>query len=399
MKKNISLTKNTKIFGIASFLNDVSSEMIFPLLPFFLTKILLAPVWVIGLIEGIGEATVSIVGLLSGIYTDKTGKRKNITIGGYALSGMLKGLLAFVQSWQPVIPIRFLERFGKGMREAPRDALIGLSEPKENLGRAFGYRKMMDSAGAILGPFLASFFLVYLMQYGLNEAYRTIFLIAVIPAILSVLVLFFVKEIKNIQNSEKTKELLAHAFKSESFRILLVATFIFSLGQFSIAFLLLKSNQYLELVLIPIVYLAYNVIYTLFCIPAGRFADTLGARKMIMFGYSFFLISLIGFAFFPSSGVVFLMFGMMGLFMAVIETAPRVYVVHHVDKTLYATSMGAYGAVTGLALLPANLIAGILWEVQLFGTNASFIFSIFTTLIALAVFYFKIRNHDVVTVK
>lgn len=399
MKKTAGLSKNTRLFGIASFLNDVSSEMMFPLLPFFLTNILFAPVWVIGLIEGIGEATVSIVGLLSGIYTDKNGKRKKIVIGGYALSGLLKGLLAFVQSWPPVVGIRFLERFGKGMRESPRDALIGLSEPKENLGRAYGYRKMMDSAGAILGPFIASLLLAYLVQYGMDSAYRQIFLIAVIPAVLSVLVLFFIKEITTDKKEEKAHDIFKEALKTNGFKTLLIATFVFSLGQFSIAFMLLKGNQYLDLMIIPVVYLAYNVIYTLFSMPAGKFSDIIGARKMIMFGYVLFLVALIGFAFFPSSGIVFLMFGIMGLFMAIIETAPRVYVVHHVDKTLYATSMGAYGAVAGLALLPANLIAGMLWEVHLLGTNASFIFSMITTIIALGIFYFKIRNNDVVTVK
>ncbi len=399
MNKKSGMTRNTKIFGIASFLNEISSEMIFPLLPFFLTNILLAPVIVIGIIEGIGEATASITGFFSGIYTDKTGKRKQVIIGGYALSGMLKGLLAFVQSWQPVVGIRFLERFGKGMRESPRDAIIGLGEKKENLGQAYGYRKMMDGIGAIIGPLLASILLIYLIGQGIEEAYRTIFLIAVVPAALSVLVLVLIKEMKTEQNKESTKEMVKHVFKVESFKMLLVAAFVFSLGQFSVAFLLLKSNQYMDLIFVPIVYLAYNVIYTLFCMPAGRFANTLGARNMIMLGYLFFLISIIGFAFFPSSGAIFLMFGIMGLFMAVIETAPKVYIIHHMDNKLYASSMGTYGAITGLALLPANLIAGLLWGVEVFGTNASFLFSIVTTLIALALFYFKVRNHDVVTVK
>jgi len=390
--KTEEISKNTKIFGIASFLNDLSSEMMFPLLPFFLTNILFAPVIVIGILEGLGESIASITGLLSGVYSDKIGKRKKLIISGYTLSGVMKGFLFVITSWQPAVLIRCIERFGKGIREAPRDAMIGLSESKETLGRAFGYRKAMDSAGAIIGPLVAAILLAYLMQFGIETAYRTIFLVAVIPAVFSVIVLFFIKETATGKNGVDAKEIITGVLKTKNFKAILFAGFVFALGQFSNAFFLLKSVDYMDLIMVPIAYMAYNVTYTIFSLPAGRLADRLGAKTMITIAGILFLISIGGFAFFPSVSMIFLMFALLGLFMAIIETAPKLFIIKSVDKTVYASAIGFYGAVVGVAALPANLVAGVLWNVTVFGTNGAFVFSIATTLLSLVILIVFIKE-------
>ena len=158
------LSKNTKLFGAISFLTDVSSEMIFPLLPFFLTGVLGAPVFVLGFMESIGEFVAGVSRFIAGVYSDRIGKRKMPMLAGYLLSSLSKGALFFAAIWQPVVALRFLDRLGKGIRNAPRDSLLAQSEKKENLGRAFGYLKMMDSSGATIGPLLASALLILFLQ-------------------------------------------------------------------------------------------------------------------------------------------------------------------------------------------------------------------------------------------
>jgi len=393
MREKTKLSKNTKIFGIASFLNDFSSEMIFPLLPFFLTNILAAPVIVLGLLEGIAEFTTSVTGFFSGVYTDKNGKRKKVIIAGYALSGVMKSFFAFITTWQPAIAIRFLERFGKGLREAPRDAIIGLSEPKENLGNAIGFRRTLDNAGAIAGPLVATALLAYLLQFGEETAYRTIFIWAVIPAIFSVLVLFFIKDVNVEKKYQSFKEICDSALNANNFKTLIFAGMIFSLGQFSNAFFLLKSGEHMELIMVPVMYLAYNVVYTIFSMPAGRLADIYGAKKMIILAGFLFLATLVGFTYFSLPSTILILFFLLGLFMAIIETVPKTYILKNAEKETFATSVGVYGAAVGIAALPANLIAGVLWGVELFGTNATFIFSMITTIVALVIWIVKIKEN------
>jgi len=261
--------------------------------------------------------------------------------------------------------LRALERIGKGVRDVPRDALIGLSEEKGTVGQAFGFRRLMDNMGAILGPLIATILIALL--YGGNggeEAYRVIFAIAVIPALIAVAVLAFIQD----KSTEKTpmKSILRDVFQSGQFRSFLIAGFV------------------VPLVLIPVVYLAYNVFYMLFSLPAGMIADRFGAKKPIMFGMLLFLAALIGFAFFLSPITVFVCFALLGFFMAIAVTAPQILLVRTVSPNYYASAIGAYKGLVGASALPANLVAGVLYTVIVLGTPATFIFSILAAITGFA---------------
>ncbi|HID73221.1 TPA: MFS transporter, partial [Candidatus Micrarchaeota archaeon] len=222
-----SVSRNSKLLGTASMLTDVSTEMIYPLLPFFLTDILFAPVFVIGLMASLGEFTVAVMGFLSGMYSGAIGKRKAIIITGYSASAIFKGFLALVTSWPQVVFLRVLDRAGKGIRDVPRDALIGLSEPKSNLGRAFGFRKLMDNIGAILGPLAATAFVIlFFNSVHTEESYRTLFLLAVIPAALAVAVLLFLRDPKTEKSA--SVKILTDVFRVPNFRQFMMAGVVFS---------------------------------------------------------------------------------------------------------------------------------------------------------------------------
>ncbi len=386
-----SVSRNSKLLGTASMLTDISTEMIYPLLPFFLTDVLFAPVLVIGLMESLGEFTVALVGFLSGMYSDSVGKRKRIIIAGYSASALFKGFLAVVTSWPEVIALRILDRTGKGMRDAPRDALIGLSEPKENLGKAFGFRKFMDNMGAILGPLIATFFVIlFFNSVHSEESYRTLFLVAVIPAALAVLALLFLKDRKT--EKSPPKRILTDVFNIPNFRQFMIAGIVFSVGQFSILFFLLRANEYLPLFLIPLTYLAFNVFYTIFAYPAGLLSDRLGARNALIVAMACFLVTLIGVGFFPSLPVLFFAFALLGLFMAIADTAPQVFLIKVVPKERYAGAIGSYKGIMGLTALPANLLAGILWTIPLFSVPSAFTFSIATTVLAMVVLVMLVKE-------
>jgi MFS family permease len=389
MGKGIS--RNTKILALASFLVDVSSEMIFPLLPFFLTVILGAPVFAIGLMESLGESVVALTAVLSGFYSDKIGRRKKIIIFGYGLSAAFKGFLVLVASWPQVIALRVMERIGKGVRDTPRDALIGLSETKETLGKAFGFRKFLDNLGAVLGPLIAAFLIAVLFEGQNTEpAYRLVFLIAVIPAALAVAALFFVRD--KPSGAETPKIAFKNILSNVGVRnFMLVMAFLY-LGNFSTMFFLLRAYDYMALVLIPIAYLTYNVSYTLFSLPSGVMADRFGARKTILFAMLLLLSALAGFAFYPSILVLFFMFVALGWFMAIAETVPQVFIVKRTEKSNYASAIGSYRGLTGIAAFPANLIAGLLWAVPVFSVPGTFIFSMATTVLAIVFLLVFVRD-------
>ena len=238
--KKKGLSRNTKILGTVSFLNDASSEMLEPIIPLFLVNVLGAGALVIGLLEGVSEAVVALLRMLSGWLSDRYRSRTRLVLFGYSLSTLTKAFFPFAATWPQFFAAKTIERVGKGVRTPPRDALIGESEPGGQLGRAFGFRKMMDSAGEILGPLLAAFFLVFFSGMGEEWAYRTIFMIAVLPAALGVGMLFFVREKR--EELEKIKE-KAGIFGGKLRTFILVAA-LFSLALWRSAFGGVKHSGY-----------------------------------------------------------------------------------------------------------------------------------------------------------
>ncbi len=392
MQENKGLSRNTKIFSYASFLVDVSSEMVIWILPFFLSSVLAAPVFIIGLIDALREFTPKIVGLFAGFYADKKGKKKNIVIFGYSLSAFVKALLVFATHWLHVLFVVFFERFGKGIRNAPRDALIVMSEKRENLGRAFGFRQMLDTMGAIIGPLIATFILFLFLKDGNAEyIYRLIFTISVIPAAVAVLMLFFIRE-SAVSSSQDGKSILINVLKTKNFKRFLAASLVFASGQFTIAFFLLRAGQFASIAFIPLFGMAFNILYALSAMPAGYLTDKIGARKSLSIAWVFFILCLIGFSFFPSFYSMLILFALLGLFTAIYTVAPSVFLGKIIQKEQYASAAGLYQGIIGLAIIPANLIAGAIWNVKIFNAPAVFVFPILTTVLAIFLLNFLVRD-------
>jgi MFS family permease len=376
LRRNI--TREALFLSLASFLNDVSSEMIFPLLPLFMTNILGAPVAVVGLIEGLAEASVDILKMLSGWYSDKIGKRMPFVLGGYALSTVTKPLFAIATAWQQVLAIRVTDRVGKGIRGSARDAILADYTTKQNRGLVFGFRKMADSLGATVGPLIVFFLLPFLLSNGnsTESAYRTIFWLAFVPALLAVAILFFIREKEKTRPATQMNPITMLTSFDGNYRIFTIVSTLFALGNFSYAFLVLRSQDLgLALILIPIVYMFYNAIYAAAAIPVGEVSDRIGRKPVLLFGYLLFALVCIGFAFAPHPALVIFLFGMYGLFMAIMETMQRAYIVDVVPSEYRGTALGAFQGAIGVAALPASVIAGLLWAFPVFGAPATFMLS------------------------
>lgn len=385
------LNRNTKIMGIASFLVDASSEMIFPLLPFFITVVLGGPAFAVGLMEGLGEFSVALSSILSGLYSDKIGKRKRIILFGYSLSALFKGFLLIVTSWWQVVFLKMVERTGKGLRDTPRDALIALSEKKEVLGEAYGFRKFLDNLGATLGPLIATLIIALFFSNSHDaDSYKFLFLIALVPAVLAILALAFLKEKESVK--KPTKINLDYISKNKDVKKFSILMAIFTLGQFSLMLFLLKAGEFLPLVFIPVFYLVFNVAYTLFSLPAGIMTDRIGPKKTIMIGMLLFAVAVALIAVIPDPLTIFIAFTLIGCQMAISETVPSAFLVKRTEEGSYATAIGFYKSIVGISALPANLIAGILWTVTLFGIPSAFLFSFLISVISIPLFYFSIEE-------
>jgi len=308
MKNKISarIPKNVLVLGLVSFLTDASSDMIYPVLPLFLSDVLGSSILFIGLIEGVAESTASILKIFSGWLSDKLGKRKFLVSLGYGLSFVGKPVLSVVTAGWHVLLLRFTDRFGKGVRTSPRDALIADSSLGESRGLSYGFHRAMDSAGAVVGPLLA-----FLILPLINENCRILFLIASVPAMLAVFILIlFVKERKSL------KEKVVRLAKPElsrfdpKFKIFLLGVTIFTLGNSSDAFLFLRARGLnIELVYIPLLWLVLHLVYALVSLPAGALSDRIGRKNLIVSGLFVYVLVYSGFALATRSIHVWILFG------------------------------------------------------------------------------------------
>jgi len=358
------LKKNIVALGFTSFFTDVSSEMILALLPLFLTA-LGAGKAVIGLIEGIAEFTASTLKIFSGWISDKLQKRKLLVVVGYSLSTVTRPFIAAAGSWFQVLFVRCLDRVGKGIRTSPRDAIIAESiEPGER-GKSFGFHRMMDTSGAVVGTLLASLFLFVFTRFFQMPTllqYRTIFWIAIIPGILSVITLvFFVKEPKFSEQKQKLFSLKA-ALPKKFVRFLAVVA-VFELIHFSYALFILRAADLgVAIPLIPIIYLVYNLVYAGSALPAGQLADRFGKKRLLSVGYLLFGLMCFGFAFATSTLHAWLLFALFGLSAAIVDTIPRAMVPEMVPSEVKGSAYGFYHMVIGVLDLPASFIGGLLWD-------------------------------------
>jgi MFS family permease len=351
------ISKNVLVMGVVSFFNDVASEMIYPLVPIFLTSFLGMPVTIVGLIEGIADATGSVFKIVFGWISDKLQKRKPIIVIGYSLAAFAKIILAVSYTWQLVFVSRFSDRLSKGIRTSARDALIAESSLKSNRGLSFGVHRALDTLGAVVGPLLA----IVLIKI-FNNDFHKIFFIAAIPAVIGVLLLvFFVKEKKKMPLTEKLPFFKIRGF-GFPFVWFLAVSCVFALGNSSDAFLILRAkNLGLSTILTVLAYVTFNVTYASFATHAGIISDRVGAKKVLFIGFLLFSIVYLLFGVVGQSGWLWLLFPVYGIYMALTEGIGKAYISNLVPQKNLGVAFGVYQTLTGICTLFASLIAGLLW--------------------------------------
>jgi len=360
---------NVIILGLTSFLTDVSSEMIYPLLPLYLTTRLGVSPSIVGLIEGIAESLASILKVFSGYISDRVQRRKALAILGYSSSAVGKFLLYLSASWIWVLGGRVIDRFGKGVRTAPRDALIADSTPPERRGRAYGLHRALDTAGAAVGVILAYYFLT-----AYKGDYTAVFLYSLIPAILGVAILSLARE-RRIVKAVASEHNLSFSWSALPTRLkaFLIVVLLFALGNSSNQFLLLRAKDVgFAPHMVLLLYLAYNIVYALFSYPAGRLSDRIGRKTLLVLGYLFYGLVYLGFALVQSQAHVWPLFAAYGLYIAFTEGVEKALVADIAPLELRATLIGLHATFVGIGLLPASFLAGVLWDVL--GASAPFYF-------------------------
>jgi len=344
------------LLGITSFITDLSSEMMMPLIPLFIVS-LGGGGLVVGLAGGMGDSVASLLKVFSGYISDRVGKKKWLVMCGYTLSAFAKLIFPFAHSGYDVVGARVLERVGKGIRTAPRDALVaGYTEEGER-GKGFGIHRAMDTLGAVMGSFLAFVFLwVFLMDM------RDVFLIGAIISFFSIIPLYFVKEIKTEKIKSKLFEGVA-GLSAELKKFILVAS-IFALGNFSYMFFILRASIEFEdgIATVVLLYILFNISYAIFCVPAGSLSDRIGRRNSLLVGYIAFAITCLLFSLSISKLSLIPLFAMYGLSFAFIETVERAFASDLCRRFERGTGLGAFHTSVGLCAFPASMIAGFLWE-------------------------------------
>jgi MFS family permease len=354
----VGLSRNTLLLACSSLFADISTEMLYPILPVFLTQTLKASGGVVGLVEGFAQATQNIVQGFAGTVSDKLQRRKPIALVGYFLSAIGKPLMGLATVWQAVFGARLLDRFGAGTRSAPRDALIASSVPEENRGRAFGLEGAGDNAGAFLGPLFAVFLL-----YWVHVGIRSVFYLAVIPGLLAFLLVFGVKEtpVSAIAAKEKI-DVSPRQFPTAYWKYLMV-TALFGLGNSSNAFLILRTQDIgASLQMTILIYAAFNLVAALISYPAGSLFDSWGGKNVLLASFIIFLISYLGFALTQNAVFIAGFFVFYGLFQGIFRTAGKALASSFVPDPLRASGIGWYNTTVGVTQLGASLVAGQLWD-------------------------------------
>jgi len=395
-------SRNVFFLGLVSFLTDVSSEMIFTVLPLFLFNVVRVSTPVIGLIEGIAEGIASLLKVVSGGLSDRLGRRKELAVFGYSLSTLAKPFLYFTAAWGGVAAVRFVDRIGKGIRTSPRDALIADSAPAREMGKSFGFHRGMDTFGAVLGLSLAALIVYIVQEGGLDlerEAFRTLVLVGVGPAVLAVLILlFFVKERRREAPAAGAGLHGQHQGISGKgnpydfrFKLFLIIVVIFTLGNSSDAFLILRAHDLdFPVAQVLLLFVAFNIVYAAASLPAGLISDRIGRKGVIIVGWLMYSLAYLGLAMASDGWQVWLLFGLYGLYYGIAEGVSRAFVADLVPAEKRGTAYGLYHTAVGLSLLPASLIAGWMWHV--IGPEAPFFFGAGMSAVALLGFAVLIRE-------
>jgi MFS family permease len=369
------ISRNVLLLSAVSLLTDVSSEMVYPLVPLFLSDVLGAPASIVGVIEGFAEATASIFKWVFGALSDRLGKRKPFCLSGYGLAAFTKPLLAVASAWPLVLCARVLDRFGKGLRGSPRDALIADSTPPDLRGRAFGFHRSGDSVGAVCGPLLA-----VLLLSVLSGNYRAVFLIAFVPGLLSTFLILPVRERKAAARPGPLLS-LSVARENPALRRFLLITLLFAIGNSSDMFLILRAKQLgASSTTSVLLFTVCNLMNVVSSYPAGILSDRLGRKGILVFGFLLFSGIYLSFGLAAGVGSLWLLFPAYGLYLGLTDGVSKALLVDLVSREERGAALGLQAAITGLSALPASVVAGLLW--QRVGPGAAFAYGAITAAIA-----------------
>ncbi len=383
------LPRNVWAVSLTSFFMDVSSEMVLNILPLFLANVLGVQTTIIGLIEGVADATASILKLFSGWFSDRMGERKWIAVAGYGFSALAKPFFYIASSWELIAGVRWADRVGKGVRTAPRDALVANSVTPETRGLAFGFHRAMDTAGAMVGILIAAGVVWLAQKTALDltkSTFQTIVLISLLPAALAVMSLAVGARdvpVKGVRTPPK----FSLRSMGARFTIFLVIVSIFTLGNSSDAFLVLRAqNLDISVTGILLMLAMFNLIYALVSTPAGSLSDRVGRRRLIIGGWLVYAVIYLGFSLAQAAWQVWALYVVYGLYYGMAYGTANAMVADLVPANLRGTAYGTYNATIGLLAFPASLIAGILW--QQVGPYAPFLFGGVLALLAAALMAF-----------
>lgn len=368
------LTKNAVFIALSSLFADISTEMLFPILPVYLTQNLNASGSVVGIIEGIATATQNIIQGVSGYLSDKWRKRKSLALFGYFLSAISKPIIGMVSVWQGVLAVRISDRLGAGTRSAPRDALIASSVEEKDRGKAFGLESIGDNLGAFIGPLLT-----VLLFFLLQTQIKYIFYIAIVPGLLAVLMIMFVNDRTDRVKINPKVNMQIHKFPKQYWRYILV-TALFGIGNSSNSFIILfVKDEGTSLLNTVLIYSVFNLVAALISYPAGALSDKWGRKPVLFFGFIIFFISYLSFAFISDIFLMGVLFVFYGLFQGIYRSVGKSFAADLVSDEWHASGIGWYSATVGLTGLIASIIAGLLWDkvghssVFIFGACSSFI--------------------------
>lgn len=373
------ITGNVLILGLVSLFTDISSEMIYPLLPLFLTSVLGAGPAFLGVIEGVAESTAALLKLVSGIISDRMAGRKNLVLAGYALSAVARPLTALASSPLIVLFIRFADRVGKGVRTSPRDALIADSVDPAVRGKAFGFHRSMDHAGAIIGPLIATALLTWYVA-----DIRTVFWLAAIPG--GVAVLLIILKVREAERKGPQNGSFLGTFPTGRLRRYLLILFIFTLGNSSDAFLLLRGGQLgIAPARIPLLWTFFHLVKMLSSMPFGALSDRIGRRSVIIAGWGIYALAYAGFAYAATEVHIWLLFAVYGLFYGLTEGTEKALLTDIAPLSERGGAFGWYNFAVGAGALPASLIFGLIWQKT--GPKAAFGFGAFLACLAALLLY------------
>ena len=375
------LVRNIIVVGFVSLFTDLSSQMVFPVVPLYLIFLGASP-WVIGLVEGAAETTASLLKVFSGYWSDRVRRRKPFMLGGYGLSTVTKPMFALANTWPFIMVVRVLERVGKGIRDAPRDAIVAESVDVSIRGKAYGFQRALDGVGSFSGAILAVVLLPLL-------GYHELFLLAFLPGIVAVLLILFIRE-------RRSAEVVPHAATPmrvslrrlpRNLQLFILVSTVFALGNFGYAFLILKGKNlgYADDVTLML-YVLFYVVYTLFTIPAGMLSDRVGRKPVLVTGYVLLGVTAVTLLFTSSLVLLIAGFILFGMFFGMVDGVQRAFVVDLAPPELKGTALGTFYTATGIIALPGGFIAGYLWAT--ISPTATFLFSLGLTLLGLLMFSF-----------